>query len=97
MSEPSIIRRLFLCRLSLCQMFKTGGNDTHLWGECVLCGKRAGIVSREAVRRYGEAEERAKRVDERLEAERQEIIRQGRCAEDAARGMRQSRQPKGLG
>lgn len=58
MSGPSLARRLILCRLGLCQTFRPTWNDTHLWGECTLCGKRAGTISREAMRRYMEAEMR---------------------------------------
>ncbi len=43
---------------------KPQSDDTHLWGECVHCGKRAGLISREAVRRYIEAENRARRIGE---------------------------------
>lgn len=57
----SFIRKQMLCRFKLCQTFKTNGNDTHLWGECHICGKRVGDVSREAVRRYMDAQERWER------------------------------------
>lgn len=38
----------------------TRDDNTHLWGECIHCGKRAGLISRKAVRAYIEAEERSK-------------------------------------
>jgi hypothetical protein len=48
----------------------TRSDDTHLWGECIHCGKRAGLITREAVRRYGEALER----EERFNAEQAAIL-----------------------
>lgn len=48
------------CRFGFHAMV-TRDDDTHLWGECIRCGKRAGLVSRKAVRAYIEAEERQKR------------------------------------
>jgi len=33
-------------------------DDTHVWGECLKCGRIAGKISREAIRRYIEAERR---------------------------------------
>lgn len=50
-----VFRRV-LCRLSLCQTFSTNSDDTGVWGECGLCGKRVGFVPREALRRYADAE-----------------------------------------
>jgi hypothetical protein len=32
-------------------------NHTHIWAECVHCGKVIAPISREAVRRYIQAEE----------------------------------------
>lgn len=52
----SLLRRLTLCKLRMCP-HKPGGSDTHLWGECTICGSLAGVVSREAVRRYIRAQE----------------------------------------
>ena len=43
-------RKLMLCWWGGCQTFKTQSDDTHLWGECSICGKKSGLVSREAVR-----------------------------------------------
>lgn len=43
--------RLPLCWMQLCG-FKTNSDDGGIWGECVTCGKRAGYVSREDMRRY---------------------------------------------
>lgn len=37
----------------------TGSDDTHLWGECIRCGKRAGVTSRNAIRLYIAREEAA--------------------------------------
>lgn len=56
--SASFLRKQFLCRFQLCQTFKLAESSTHLWGECQICGKRAGEISREAIRRYIEAEER---------------------------------------
>lgn len=56
--RPGFLRRLLLCRTALCQTFSAKGDETHLWGECTLCGKQVGKISRAAVRRYIEAEER---------------------------------------
>jgi hypothetical protein len=50
----------FICLIGWHAM-TTRGDDTHLWGECVHCGKRAGLITREAVRRYGEALERERK------------------------------------
>lgn len=52
----SFLRRMTLCKLQMCP-HKTASDDTHLWGECVFCGHKAGVVSREAVRRYIRAQE----------------------------------------
>lgn len=49
--------RNLMCRFGWCGMV-TRSDDTHIWGECLRCGKRAGLISREAVRRYAEAEAR---------------------------------------
>lgn len=59
--SASFLRKVFLCRFGLCSTFKTNGNDTHLWGECQICGKRVGEISREAIRRYMDAQERWER------------------------------------
>lgn len=57
MSGPTLLRRIFMCTLRMCPFVQMCDN-THLWGECIHCGKQAGKISREAVRRYIEAEER---------------------------------------
>jgi hypothetical protein len=44
-----------LCRFGWCQTFKTKEDETHCWGECMRCGKVAGVVSRVALRRYLDA------------------------------------------
>lgn len=66
--KRSHFRRLVLCRLHLCQTFQTASDDDGSWGECVLCGKRAGYVSRKALRRYGEAQELDGRALNRIRA-----------------------------
>jgi hypothetical protein len=58
MGKPSLLRRLTLCKMKLCP-HRAGSDDTHLWGECVNCGQRVAVISRAAVRRYIEAQERA--------------------------------------
>lgn len=50
------LRRNTVCRLGMCG-FNQGTDDTHCWGECGRCGKVAGVVSREAIRRYMDREE----------------------------------------
>ena len=61
---PSLLRRLTLCRLGMCP-FRTASNDEALWGQCTIpgCGKRSGYITREAVRRYAEAQERMERIE----------------------------------
>lgn len=67
--------RSFKCWLGWCGMDQRA-NDTHIWGECPTCGKVAGIVSRESVRRYIEAEERDKIFRSEQDALRKSIIEQ---------------------
>lgn len=52
--KPSILRKLFLCTTGSC-LFVQGEDDTGLWGECTICGKRAGYVTREQLRSYAGA------------------------------------------
>jgi hypothetical protein len=47
------LRRNTLCKLGLCGCI-TGGNDTHLWAECVRCGRVSSVLSRETMRAYME-------------------------------------------
>lgn len=51
-----VLRKL-LCRFGFCACV-TNSDDKAVWGECVHCGRRVGEVSRAAIRRYIEAEER---------------------------------------
>lgn len=53
----SFLRRHLICRFQMCQTFRQRENGTHIWGECTICGKQSGKTSREAIRRYIEAEE----------------------------------------
>lgn len=46
-----ILRKLFMCWAGLCGMVQRD-DETHIWGECPRCGKRAGIISRADIRRY---------------------------------------------
>lgn len=52
MSGPSILRRLLMCPMGLCQTFRPRADDTACWGECDLCGRRAGETSRKDLRGY---------------------------------------------
>lgn len=48
----SILRRLFMCPLGLCESFVPRDDDHALWGECWRCGKVAGKIDRSVVREY---------------------------------------------
>lgn len=48
--------RKILCLLNRCRTFVTQCDDTCCWGECSICGKRVGFVSRDDLRRYADAE-----------------------------------------
>lgn len=74
---PSMFRRLFICPIGLCGM-TTEGDDTHLWGECPLCGRRAGVVSREAIRSFVDAQAAAKEAEEKTKAKREAVINAAR-------------------
>lgn len=41
-----------LCFLRGCTDCVTKSDASGMWGECVLCGKRHGFVTREAVNRH---------------------------------------------
>lgn len=45
-----------LCWFSLCQTFRTESDDTGVWGECTVCGKRVGFVDRATLRAFADAE-----------------------------------------
>lgn len=53
--------RLPLCWLGMCAC-RPANDDTGCWGECVTCGRRAGFVSREVLRRYLDREDSALRA-----------------------------------
>ena len=57
-----ILRKLFVCWWGGCQTFLTKGNDTHLWGECGLCGKKSGKTSRASIQHYVETLDRQERL-----------------------------------
>lgn len=59
--SASLIRRLTLCRLSLCETFKTASDENGVWGECQKCGKRVGYVDRASLREIGRREEERSR------------------------------------
>ena len=52
--SASFLRKLFICPTGSCP-FVQGEDDTGVWGECTICGKRAGFVSREELRSYAGA------------------------------------------
>lgn len=53
---PSFMRRVILCKLSLCETFKTASDEYGIWGECQKCGRRVGYVNRADLRRIGRRE-----------------------------------------
>lgn len=56
MGKATLIRRLILCKLSLCETFKTASDESGIWGECQKCGKRVGYVDRRSLRDIGRRE-----------------------------------------
>lgn len=52
--SASFLRKLFICPTGSCP-FVQGEDDTGFWGECTICGKRAGFVTKEELRRYAGA------------------------------------------
>ena len=48
--------RKLLCWFSLCQTFRTESDNTGVWGECTICGKRVGFVDRATLRAFADAE-----------------------------------------
>lgn len=54
--KVSLIRRLTLCKLSLCETFKTASDEQGIWGECQKCGRRVGYTDRAALRDIGRRE-----------------------------------------
>lgn len=53
-SSLPLWRRL-ICLLRSCP-FKAASDDTGCWGECTICGRRAGFVSRAVLRAWIERE-----------------------------------------
>jgi hypothetical protein len=53
MAKPSFLRRLLLCPMGLCA-FSPQSDDKACWGECTICNRRSGEVSRKAIRSYME-------------------------------------------
>jgi hypothetical protein len=45
-----------LCWAGLCQTFRTESDDNGVWGECAICGQRAGYVDRPTLRRLADTE-----------------------------------------
>lgn len=58
--SASLIRRLTLCKISLCETFKTASDAAGIWGECQRCGKRVGYIDRISLREIGRCEHEAK-------------------------------------
>ena len=52
MIGASFLRRLLMCPMGLSQTFRPRADDTACWGECDLCGRRAGETSRKDLRGY---------------------------------------------
>lgn len=48
-----------LCWLGRCRMCKPTFDDSGCWGECVICHKRHGFVSRADLRSYLDREQAA--------------------------------------
>lgn len=44
MTRPTLLRRL-LCLANLCGTFITKSDNTGVWGECVICGRRSGFMT----------------------------------------------------
>lgn len=55
----SLIRRLTLCNLSLCETFKTASDEHGIWGECQKCARRVGCIDRTTLRDIGRREHEA--------------------------------------
>lgn len=83
----NLIRRL-MCRFGWCGMVQES-NDTHIWGECPRCGRVAGVVSRDSVRRYIEAEARNEKFREEQEVLRKSIIAQAKAPTGDVGGVKQ--------
>lgn len=47
--------RKILCLLQMCP-HAPASDDTGCWGECVICGSRAGFVDRKTLRAFADAE-----------------------------------------
>lgn len=58
-----------LCWMRLCETFRTASDDTGCWGECEICHKRVGFVSREQLRRFADAEYFARAILNQQEQE----------------------------
>lgn len=49
-----------LCWAGACQTFRTESDGTGCWGECIICQKRVGFVSRAALRALCDAAAKAR-------------------------------------
>lgn len=72
-----LARKLLMCWWGACGMIQKA-NDTHIWGECPRCGKVAGLVSREFIRRYIEAEQRSDEYERERAQLAAEIVKQAK-------------------
>ena len=68
-----IFRKLFMCWSGFCGMVRRR-DDTHLWAECPRCGKTAAKITREAVRRYLDAERARAEYVAKREAARKDTL-----------------------
>lgn len=57
----STIRKLTLCKIGLCP-FSPASDNHACWGECTICGKRSGYVTRKAIRAYMDLEDAARSI-----------------------------------
>lgn len=73
-----LLRKLFVCWWGGCGMSQRD-NATHLWGECTRCGKVAGVISREAVRRYSNAKAAHEQALAKMRAEAATVVREAKA------------------
>lgn len=60
MSDRAPWYRKPLCWTRNCHTFSTESDETGCWGQCSICQKRVGFVSRAELRRYADAEAEAR-------------------------------------
>lgn len=67
MAEKLTLLRRIVCAFGACQTFSTQSDDSGVWGECHVCGKQVGFVTREELRRYCDQEVEAEMARRALE------------------------------